>query len=169
MNEFTTVFEITAGSNGLRGEVLFDVAIGVLAVTFGVVSVVRARRREARLLEMVVPAFFFVWGVSWLAAQTPLWHIGISETSRLVELQRSGRSEVTEGVIHVGHQQPAHGHSSGDKLTLGGRQFEVNYFLATPGYRQTIAHGGALREGVYARLHHDGGVILKVEVKQPPP
>jgi hypothetical protein len=168
MNEFTTVFEITASGNGLRGEVLFDVAIGVLAVTIGVVLVVRAWRRHARLRERVVPALFVVWGAVWLAGQTPMWHIGISETGRLVELQRSGRSEVTEGVVHVGHQQPAHGHSSGDKITVGGRQFEVNHYLATPGYRQTIAHGGALREGVYARLHHEGGVILKVEVKPAP-
>jgi hypothetical protein len=35
----------------------------------------------------------------------------------------------------------------------------------TPGYQQTIAHGGALREGVYARLHHYDGVIIKVEVR----
>jgi hypothetical protein len=84
-------------------------------------------------------------------------------------LRRAWRGErrVTEGVIHVTHQQPAHGHSSGDKISVGGRAFEVNYYLATPGYKQTIAHGGALREGVYARLHYEGGVILKVEVKQP--
>jgi hypothetical protein len=48
---------------------------------------------------------------------------------------------------------------------VGDRQFEINYLLATPGYRQTIAHDGALREGVYARLHHYGGVIIKVEVR----
>jgi hypothetical protein len=34
----------------------------------------------------------------------------------------------------------------------------------TPGYKQTISHGGALREGVFARLHHYDGVILKGEV-----
>ena len=43
MSEFSTVFEITAGGNGLRREVLFDVAIGVFAVASGVMAIVRAR------------------------------------------------------------------------------------------------------------------------------
>jgi len=40
----------------------------------------------------------------------------------------------------------------------------VNYFLVTPGYKQTISHGGMLREGVFARLHHYDGIILKLEI-----
>ena len=166
-NEFTTVFEITAGANGLRWDVLFRMAIGILAVIFGTRSIMRTWRGERRVRDMVGPVFSFVWGVVWIVAHVPLWHVGITETRRLIELQRSGGGEVTEGVVHVKYEQPAHGHSSGDKITVGGREFEVDYFLATPGYKETISHGGALREGVYARLHHEGGVILKVEVKQP--
>jgi hypothetical protein len=64
----------------------------------------------------------------------------------------------------VAHQ-PVHGHASGDKIIVGDRQFEIDYFRVTPGYQQTIAHGGALRERVYARLHHYDGVIIKVEVR----
>jgi len=167
MNEFTTVFEIGTDANGLRWDALFRMAIGILAVISGGWSLRRVWRGERRVRDMVAPAFSIVFGIVWVLAHTPLWHIGITEAGRLVELERSGRSEVTEGVVHVTHQQPAHGHSSGDKITVGGRAFEVNYYLATPGYKQTIAHGGALREGVYARLHYEGSVILKVEVKQP--
>ncbi len=168
MSDFITVFEISADANGLRRDAMFRMAIGICAVVFGARSLVRTWRGERRLRDLVFPAFSVLWGVVWTVADVPLWQVGITDARRLVELQRSGGGEVTEGVVHVKHQQPASGHSSGDKITVGGREFEVNYFLATPGYRQTIAHGGALREGVYARLHHEGGVILEVEVKQEP-
>jgi hypothetical protein len=38
----------------------------------------------------------------------------------------------------------------------------LNYFYATPAYRRTIAHGGALRPGIYARLSHVDGEIVRM-------
>ena len=83
--------------------------------------------------------------------------------SRL-DIYHNGRSQIAEGIVHVSHEQPATGHAAGDKITVEDQTFEVNYFLVTPGYKQTISHGGVLREGVFARLHHYDGVILKVEI-----
>jgi hypothetical protein len=69
-----------------------------------------------------------------------------------------------EGTVQVSHSQPYQGHTSGDKITIDGQSFVIDYFYATPGYKETIAHGGVLRNGVYARIHHCDGVIIKVEV-----
>jgi hypothetical protein len=82
-----------------------------------------------------------------------------------LDIYHNGQSQVVEGIVHISHEQPAHGHSSGDKITVGDQTFEVNYFLATPGYKQTISHGGVLREGVYVRLHHYDGIILKLKLE----
>jgi hypothetical protein len=163
MNELHTVFEIT--SNGIPGAVFFRMAIGIGAVIAGMVWLVRRWRMEAGRRRMFDPVFLIALGAIWLVVTLPQWNLATSDVDRLVQIQRSGQSEVTEGTVHVTHMQPLHGHAAGDKIIVGDRQFEINYFLATPGYRQTIAHGGALREGVYARLHHYDGVIIKVEVR----
>jgi hypothetical protein len=163
MNELHTVFEITGG--GIPGSVLFGMAVGIGAMIAGMVRLVRRWRMEAGWRKMFDHVFLIAFGAIWLAVTWPLWNLATSDVDRLVQIQRSGQSEVTEGTVHVTHMQPLHGHAAGDKIIVGDRQFEINYFLATPGYRQTIAHGGALREGVYARLHHYDGVIIKVEVR----
>jgi hypothetical protein len=165
MNELTTVFEIASGSNGVRADAIFRLGIGVAALIGGVFGFFRASRKEERSLKKLLgPSFVTAWSVVWIIAHIPLWRIGITQTNRLLEIYHNGKSQVVEGVVRVSHEQPANGHSSGDKITIGDQKFEVNYFLVTPGYNKTIAHGGVLREGVFARLHHYEGVILKVEV-----
>jgi hypothetical protein len=165
MNELHTVFDITVGSNGIGGDAWFRMAIGIGAVIAGMVWLVRARRTQAGWRRMFNAVSLIGLGAIWLIVTLPLWNLATSDTDRLLLIQVSGQSEVTEGTVHVRHMQPRHGHSSGDKVIVGDRQFEIDYFRVTRGYRQTIAHGGALREGVYARLHHYGGVIIKVEVR----
>jgi len=160
MNGLTTVFEIAPGSNGVRADALFRLAIGLFALIGGVAGLFRTKG----LKKVAAPAFMTVWSVVWLIAHIPLWRIGTTQTNRLLDVYRNGKSQVVEGVVHVAHEQPAHGHSSGDKITVGEQTFEVNYFLVTPGYKQTISHGGILRDGVFARLHHYDGIILKLEI-----
>jgi len=160
MNGLTTVFEIAPGSNGVRADALFRLAIGLVALIGGVAGLFRAKG----LKKVAAPAFMTAWSVVWLIAHIPLWRIGTTQTNRLLDVYRNGKSQVVEGIVHVAHEQPGHGHSSGDKITVGEQTFEVNYFLVTPGYKQTISHGGMLREGVFARLHHYDGIILKLEI-----
>lgn len=154
MNEFTVIFEKTAA--GLLASAGFHLLLSLGAILAGIVGVVRGlwkhERRTTWLLLIVAGCFWGVFhgGLFFLAAD---------------DLRQQPR--VAEGVVRVSHQQPYHGHSSGDKITVGGQAFEVDYFHATPGYTQTIVHGGALRDGVYARLTYYGEVITKVEVRQP--
>ncbi len=165
MNELHTVFDITVGSNGIGDDAWFRMAIGIGAAIAGMVWLVRVWRIQAGWRQMFNAVSLIGFGAIWLIVTLPLWNLATSDTNRLLLIQLSGQSEVTEGAVHVTHMQPLHGHAAGDKIIVGDRQFEINYFMVTPGYRQTIAHGGALREGVYSRLHHYDGVIIKVEVR----
>jgi hypothetical protein len=165
MNELHTVFDISLGSNGIGGDAWFRMAIGISAAIAGMIWLVRAWRIQGNWRQMFNAVSLIGFGAIWLIVTLPLWNVATSDTDRLLLIQLSGQDEVTEGAVHVTHTQPVHGHAAGDKIIVGDRQFEINYFMVTPGYRQTIAHGGALREGVYARLHHYDGVITKVEVR----
>ena len=165
MNELRTVFDVTVGLNGIGDEAWVRMAIGIGAALAGMVWPARVWRMQAGWRQMFNAASLVGLGAIWLIVTLPLRNLATSDTDRLLLIQLSGHSEVTEAAVHVTHMQPRHGHASGDKIIVGDRQFEINYFMVTPGHRQTIAHGGALREGVYARLHHYDGVIIKVEVR----
>src|SRR6266446_6320721 len=109
--------------------------------------------------------FVTAWAVFWLVMHD--FPRMFRRIDHLTEARKAGRFEVSEGIVAVLHEQPAHGHSSGDRIVVDGRQFEVNYFHATPAYRQTIAHGGALQAGRYVRLSHVDGEIVRVEIRDP--
>jgi len=159
MNEFTTVFEYTAGS--VRTDALYHVFIGALLIIGGILALVFRRQ----ILGEEAPgrsagglfAILVVFGLGWWVVHVNLFAFAVSDITK--------DTQVAEGVVHVSGTQAYHGHNAGDQITVGGQPFVVNYFHATPGYKQTIARGGALRQGVYARVHHCNGVILKVEVR----
>jgi hypothetical protein len=165
MDPLTTVFEITPSTNGIRADALFRLAIGVVCLMGGIKGIFFRKQIEGRSPKNLIgPAFMTGWGILWLTLHIPLLRIGFVDMNDLLKAYHNGKSQVVEGVVHVSHLQPASGHSSGDKITVGGLTFEVNYFHVTPGYKQTISHGGVLREGVFARLHYLNRVILKVEI-----
>ncbi len=165
MNEFTTIFEITAGTNGIRADVIFRLVIGIVILIAGITGLIlRKKTRGLFPKKLWGPVFMTFWGVMWLLLHIPLWRIGTSDIEQLLDVFRNGQCQIAEGVVHVTHEQPFGGHSAGDVITVGGQEFEINYFHVTPGYKQTNSHGGALREGVFARLHYHNGVILKIEI-----
>jgi hypothetical protein len=170
MNEFTTVFEISAGTHGLGEDALSIVAIGAIAFLTGITGIFFPERTECLFEKKLAgPIYWTVWGVIWLLVSFLAWKIGKFDMEHLLNDYQSGQYQVAEGVVHVTHEQPFDGHSAGDKITVGGHEFEVNYFGASLGYNRTISHGGVLREGVVVRLHYDNGnylngVIMKVEI-----
>ena len=170
MNDFTTVFEISGGANGIRADTLFRLAIGLFGIAAGIAGIIKRQRNQGQWpRKLFTPICMICWGTIWLVFHIPLVQISTTKINSLLEIDRSGASDVVEGVVEVRHEQPASGHSRGDVITIGGKEFEINYFLVTPGYKTTISHGGVLRQGVYARLHYHDGIILKVETKAGPP
>lgn len=166
MTAFVTVFEITRWSNGLLADELFRLLVGVVALIGAITSLLfKWRKSGAFPWRHLIPALFtMAWAVVWLVMHDfPRMYQRIDG---LVEAYQEGRYEVSEGPVTILHQQPAHGHSSGDRIVVGGKTFEVNYFYATPAYKLTIAHGGVLHAGVYARLSHVGGELVRVEIRE---
>jgi hypothetical protein len=164
MQTYTTVFEINRWSNGVLAEMLVRLAVGVGVLAVGLRGLLR-RHVDGKARDRFGAGFLTFWGVAWLGMHllgNPIGHV-----YRLVDAYTQGRYEVVEGEVSVGHVQPASGHSSGDAVTVGGRTFTVNYFVVTPAYRQTIAHGGVLRPGTYVRVALVDGEIVRLQVRQP--
>ena len=158
--EFTTVFGVSDWNKTLLASLVF-VVVGVLlaaVVVRGKLGKEPLARRQRRLLAVAA----VVWtGVSvvWLAAN-------VTRTRDYLRLLDTGQTQRVEGVVQVLHRQPAAGHSRGDVIRVGGREFVFSDFQGTIGYHRTLSHGGELRGGTYARLWCSGDEILKVEVRR---
>jgi hypothetical protein len=157
--EFTTVFDLTLKS--VRAEAMPHLIGSIVLIIGGLTGVIFNKWAIKKLQIRVARSIFGIMillGLWWC-----IGHIGVINYAIL---NKAKNAQVVEGIVHVSHMQPYHGHTSGDKITVNGEPFEVDFFYAGPGYKDTIARGGALREGTYARIHHCDGVIVKVEVKK---
>lgn len=162
MDTYRTIFEVGPYSpfssflsnfslhTGLTLGALVFAAIA-WAVSFKI-SVRRASKREKvnprtiRLIGATLAVIFIAFFVDFFLFVSGGW------SPELTRLYQSGKCKTAEGVVHVSHEQPYHGHSSGDKFEIDGVRFEVSYFTTGAHYKRTISHGGALREGVQARV-----------------
>ena len=108
--------------------------------------------------------FIIIWGVgaSVLGSFTSIFLI--ANHFYLNHAYSSGNFKILEGKVHVIHEQPRGGHAAGDIIEIDGQQIEFSYFTAGGGYKQTIAHGGFLREGTQARLYVKNDDILRVDI-----
>lgn len=89
-----------------------------------------------------------------------------SDFNTLAKLYKNKHYKVVEGVVNVIYEQPKSGHDKGDIIKINGKEFEINYFVMTHAYSQTIAHGGVLKEGVYAKVFYYDDKILRIDVKE---
>ena len=157
MNEFTTVFDLT--SKSVRSDAMYNLVVSIVLICSGLAGVIFHKWVIEKLQMRITRSVFFITalvGFGWW-----LWHM---ELFNYAICGKAKDAQVVEGTVQVSHSQPYQGHTSGDKITIDGQSFVIDYFYATPGYKETIAHGGVLRNGVYARIHHCDGVIIKVEV-----
>ena len=164
MPEFVTVFEITRNSNGVFGDEVFRLLIGVAALIGSLLFLVRNWRRESSVKDYIGPVFVLIWSLFWLYLHLlpdVFGHITV-----LLDAYRNKRYQVVEGPVRVLHLQPSSGHTKGDIVEVEGKQFEVNYFYATPAYNKTLAHGGVLGDGVDARIYYFNGEILRVDIRK---
>ena len=72
MNEFTTIFEITADTNGIRADFSFRLIMGVVALSAGIAGLILHKITKGRFPKKLWnPAFMTVWGFIWLAVHIP--------------------------------------------------------------------------------------------------
>jgi len=163
ISDFATVFEIARGSNGVFADACFRLLVGIGALIGGVTALVFKRKNNG-LKSWIAAVFAIVWSLLWLYLHN-FPHI-FGHINNLVRAYHERQYQVVEGSVQVLQQQPVTGHTKGDIITVNGKQFEVNYFYATPAYRNTLAHGGVLGSGVYARLYYHNGEILRVDIRK---
>lgn len=165
MNDFVTVFVIPK-------DVEWDLLAGAIAASLAlIVSVSGVILRKKGLIRgsgvffrspelgIVITSILLI-GLSTVFIRT------IVLSNRLVSAYEHGEYEVVEGTAVVVHVQPSGGHDRGDIVCIGRDVFTINYFHTTPGYNLTITHGGALRDGVYARVYHKKGTIMRIDIRK---
>ena len=163
ISDFVTVFEIARGSNGVFADACFRLLVGIGALIGGVTALVFKWKNNG-LRSWIAAVFAIVWSLLWLYLHN-FPHV-FGHINSLVRAYQEGQYQVVEGQVQVLHQQPVTGHTKGDIITVNEKQFEVNYFYATPAYRNTLAHGGVLGSDVYARLYYYNGEILRVDIRK---
>jgi hypothetical protein len=164
VSDFVTAFEITRGSNGVLADEVFRLLVGIAALIGGVTALILNWRNNGGLRNWVGAVFITTWSLFWIYLHNFPYMLG--RINGLVRAYRDGQYQVVEGQVQMLHEQPATGHTKGDIITVNGKQFEVNYFYLTPAYRNTIAHGGVLDSGVYARIYYHNGEILRVDIRK---
>jgi hypothetical protein len=164
VSDFVTIFEIARNSNGVFEGAVFRLLIGVVALIGALRALIRNRRRESSRRDYIGPIFILVWSLGWIYLHNFPYVFG--HINSLVDAYQQKQYQIVEGPVQILHQQAKTGHGKGDVVSVNGRQFEVNYFYATPAYNKTLAHGGALSAGTYARIYYFDGEILRVDLRK---
>lgn len=164
MDNFTTVYEIT---RQIDDESIGLIVGGSIAVIIGTLFLVLRKRNKGWPMPFLGPLLVVIFGsILFLAGLVFLMDTFIS-TNMLISAYKNGQFRVVEGEVHVLHTQPSSGHTKGDIIRINGQEFEVNFFVHTPAYSRTISHGGVLRQGTYARVYHQKGKILRIDIRNP--
>jgi hypothetical protein len=164
---YTTVFIVYDGFWRI-------VAIALLFWTIGTVALVFSIKM---IRQIKVPKWWnqkgytklggvLLWSILWLSLSVAGFSVNLYRSYQLVSAYRDGTAQIVEGTVHVLRTQPWSGHAAGDLVEINGVELGVDYFVVTPAYKQTIAYGGALREGTSVRAWCCNGKVLRLDVKQ---
>ena len=157
MNKFLTVFEIVGGGEGVGLE------FGIVAIFIGIILLILRLLKRIKV-RFSIPLFCIVLGLGWLSFSSAFLETN-ENNKQLNYIYLKKQYEIIEGNVNVLRTQPKGGHAPGDLIEIDGKQFEINYYIRTDAYKNTIANGGCLTENTYARVYHYKGQILRVDVK----
>ncbi len=96
------------------------------------------------------------------------------EYFRLESIYNNQQYKIAAGTVRVLRIQPVFGHAPGDLIKINDTEFEINYYLITFGYSDSIAHGGVLKEGADVVVYYtdsdtrfpDQKTILRIDLKK---
>lgn len=167
MNDFVTVFVIPKDIDMSHPVLMIASSVCIAICVTEVILRKKGRRGIFPWPTLTMPPTFgIVVGSILLIGSSAIFIHSIFQSSKLVSAYKRGECEVAEGFVHVLHTQPRSGHDKGDIVRIGNKELEIDYFRLTPGYDLTIAHGGALKDGVYARVYHKKGTIMRIDIRK---
>jgi hypothetical protein len=156
--KYHVVYDVIA--NGRSG--WFFPAIGIAFIAIGIVFIVFRRRLYPSALQSLT--FVFVgFGILWTI--TALFFTKVSHNN-LSQALREGRCLITEGVVTEFNPMPLSGHGY-ESFIVSGKKFQYSDYIISPGFRQTQAHGGTIRKGIYIRVYYLGNDIARLEIGSP--
>lgn len=165
-----TVFDFTTSVNPDRVILLEKLLLGIVASLFIVCLffLIKLILKKDRCRRLYSYRSFdcFMYSLIVVIAITPLVLCDMHKLYKFKNVISNKRYHVIEGIVRVEYEQPESGHAKGDIIKINDRQLEVDHFVMTRAYKKTIAHGGVLKEGVYARLYVYDGLILRVDVRE---
>ncbi|CAG0971024.1 hypothetical protein ANRL2_01638 [Anaerolineae bacterium] len=159
MDGFETIFLFTDVADGLLNKFKGEIPVGAAAVLLGpgalFLALLLLKRRGRFALRLLFAGMFLIfWGANWFTIHSNDYARFDQEFRKLQSVYTHQQYQVAEGYVHVLHMQPANGHDQGDVVNIGGVEFEIDAYMLTFGYAHIIAHGGALKEGIYARVYY---------------
>lgn len=172
-NEFQTVYQFDAARVNTPFPTQTFGIFGIAGITLGVVMaaigiwLARKRKENTFYILAALGVLAICGGILFGSIGFGLGAVLSRTNNDLATAITAGKAQVAEGPVQVLFEQPRGGHTKGDIVKIGNKQFEISYYVAKPTYHQTIAYGGVLRKGVYARVHYVGEDIVKIEVKKP--
>ncbi len=164
--DYTTVFVVYDGFVRVFGLMAVFLGIGIVLFVCAVVGIRRLNLPKWWSREKGTQfGALLLFSVLWMVVAGAGFFVNMYQSFELVAAYRDGTAQVVEGPVHVLREQPASGHAAGDLIEIKGTKLLIDYFTVTPAYKQTIAYGGALREGTVARVWHYDGKILRVDLR----
>lgn len=138
-----------------------------VCIVFVVIFVFTARRIWRAKLERTPIAAMVLWLVVWsLGAGGGAVNV-VYQHYRCIHLASSGQFDVVEGVVSSFRPLEANQKGS-EQFTVNNQTFSYSdRNLSGGGMRQTFGRTGPMADGVYVRVAHHSGTILKLEFCDP--
>jgi hypothetical protein len=159
-HEYVVVYGILEeGFSGMRLVIPLVWLTGLLIV--GGFAVQALRRREYNSLVGMC-----LWLCFWACAGVFGVSNVIRQQWRCLEQARSGDFQVVQGEVRDYKPMPSRGKGS-ESFTVNGIHFSYSDGdLSRGGFNNAALHGGPIREGLYVRICHRDGRVLKIEVRK---
>jgi hypothetical protein len=99
-----------------------------------------------------------------------LWTLGAiwstyTEYMTLTAALRAGNVQIVEGMVSAFSPQPKEGKRN-ESFCVAGRCFFYSAFNVTNAYNRTATNGGVIKDGLFVRIHHVDGRIVRLEIKR---
>lgn len=170
-HELTTIFVFSDKSSSSTSFFTTFQTIGMIALGFGIIWVVFTiilvvkLKQRALWIVGIIALCPLLFGCLFTFAGGTAASTSNQEYERLSNVYKSQAWKIAEGNVHLVRSQPRGGHAAGDLVIVNGVEFVIDYFNSSWGYHNTVAYGGILKDGTYARIYYEGKTILRIDAK----